>query len=395
MINLITALALILPVSADVCAQLQSHLGLSFPSGSFSKKGVCHGLFWRPARGTGEICVHITATGESCPSTYPVYVSEAEAILGISSSTTSTTTTTTAITPSRVETGVAPRVAATSTTTYPVSVSRPPLYEILAFGDWGFQRRQHVLAPTTRVINSRYTEIDSVFLLGDNFYPAGISPDLGTGDPAFNLFRDFLAPSTRVNFYPVLGNHDHMGSVDAQIEFSRVHPQWVLPARYYFQRLTGREGIQICAWFLDTDRELFDSVQSAWLDSSITAEKTTCDWLVVNGHHPIYDAGMHGSNQYLIRHLLPIITRQRVNIYLSGHEHQSQVHFDGTTHFFISGATGEVYNRPPRPCEFLQYMNSREVAILRMKFFMDLAEYEFIGTHLRDAPVIYSGVVRK
>jgi tartrate-resistant acid phosphatase type 5 len=387
MITYIYAFALIVPAFTNSCSDLQRHLGLVFPSGSYVKKGVCHGLFWKSARGTGEICVHTTATRDVCPSTFPVYVSEAETILGITGSNSPAPTT--------ISTTIAAvaRVAAVTTTISPEPDSRSPLYEILAFGDWGFQGRQHVLTPTSRLITSRYTDIDAVFLLGDNFYPSGISRDLGTDDPAFNLFRTILAPSTRVNFYPVLGNHDHLGSVDAQIGFS--HPQWVFPARYYFQRLAGREGLQICAWFLDTDEELFDATQSAWLDSSIATEKGACDWLVVSGHHPIYDAGQYRPNEYLIAHLLPIINRHRVNLYLSGHEHQSQVHFDGTTTFVISGATGEVRDRSSTGGEFLIYINTREVAILRLKFFADIAEFEFVGTHLRGAPVIHSGVVRK
>jgi len=387
MITNLVAFVLLVPAFTDVCADLERHLHLSFSIGSYIKKDVCHGLFWRTARGTGEICVHTTATRDVCRSTFPVYVSEAQTILGITGSSSPA--------PTIISTAVTvPRVAAVTTTRSPEPGSRSPDYEILAFGDWGFEgRRQQVLTEMSRVIASRYTDMDSVFLLGDNFYPSGISRLLGTADPAFDRFRTILAPSTRVNFYPVLGNHDHLGSVDAQIEFS--HPQWVFPARYYFQRLSRGDGLKICAWFLDTDGGLFDATQSAWLDSSIATEKGTCDWLVVSGHHPIYDAGLYGSNEYLIDHLLPILSRHRVNMYFSGHEHQSQVHFDGTTTFVISGATADVYSTVSSDREFLAYINTRDNAILRVKFYADIAEFEFIGSHLGDAPVIHSGVVTK
>lgn len=383
-------------VSADVCGDLLSHLGISLRSGSFNKNGVCHGLFWRTARGSGDICAHTTETRESCPNTHKVYVSEAEEVLArvrgeitATATTTRPSTTTVQVTSTsgvarRVVPVVAPRLS-----------SAPVPYEILAFGDWGFQRRSHVLTPTARAIASRFTDINSIFLLGDNFYPSGILTELGLTDPAFNLFSEILAPSTRVNFYPVFGNHDHMGSVEAQLAYSRVHPQWVFPARYYFQRLSVPGGAQVCAWFLDTDRELFDEAQAAWLDESIAIEKGTCDWLVVSGHHPVFDAGEYLSNAYLIGHLLPILSRHRVHIYLSGHEHQSQVHFDGTTTFFIAGAAGDIHDKPVRGHEYLQYINTRQVAILRIKFYADRADFEYVATHQRDAPVIHSGSVRR
>jgi len=383
---------------ADVCGDLQAHFRISFASGSYEKKGVCHGLFWRTARGSGDICAHTSQTRDTCPSTHKLFVHEAEEIMAAVRGTpvSSTTSTSTPSTATSSETTV---VTAAARRVVPVRAAAAnhssPSYEILAFGDWGFQSRSHVLAPMTRVIASRYRSLDSVFLLGDNFYPSGIASDRGTEDPAFNLFRDILAPSTPVNFYPVLGNHDHLGSIQAQLDYTDVHPQWIFPARHYFQRLAGRGGIQICAWFLDTDKQLFDTNQARWLDSSITAEKDTCDWLVVSGHHPIFDAGEYRSNQYLIATLLPILTRHQVNLYLSGHEHQSQVHYDGTTTFFIAGATGDIHNKPVRGHEHLQYINTREVAILRLMFYTDRAEYEFIGTHIRDAPVLHSGVVSR
>lgn len=402
-IELFASLTLPVLVSADVCGDLQAHFRISFPSGSYEKNGVCHGLFWRTARGSGDICAHTSQTRETCPNTHKLYISEAiEIMAGVRGApTSSSTTTTTTTTISTTTSTTSPATVSSSAPRRVVPVrgedvgSTSPSYEILAFGDWGFQRRPHVLSPMARVIASRYINLDSVFLLGDNYYPSGISAELGLEDPAFALFRDILAPSTPVNFYPVLGNHDHLGSIQAQLDYSHVHPQWVFPARHYFKRLQGRGRLQVCAWFLDTDQELFDANQARWLEGSIIAEKDTCDWLVVSGHHPIFDAGEYRSNAYLIQHLLPILTRHEVNIYLSGHEHQSQVLYDGITTFFISGATGDIHNKPVRGHEHLQYINTREVAILRLMFFSDRAEFEFVGMHIRDAPVLHSGVVRK
>ena len=468
--------------SLNVCEDLRKHLGLSALSFSYEKRGVCHGLFWRTARGYSDICAHTTATARTCTDTHKLYISEARELLiglkavrtsvapttNISTTTvqaTSTLTEETSITASadlsdafnanvttsaptsNLSSTTVQTTGAASTTTEETSISasingtlatmttsaptgqsnttvgivnstnkpsaesdviaaqvNKKAFEVLAFGDWGFQGHPEMLTPTAQVIASNYNYVKSIFLLGDNFYPKGISPDLGLDDPAFNLFRDVLAAaSTEAKFYPVLGNHDYLGSVEAQLAYSHVNAQWVFPAKYYFQRFTavdgkdgedGEEGVQVCAWFLDTNKKMFDERQITWLDESISTEKATCDWLVVSGHHPVFDAGEYSPNEHLIANLLPILRKHQVGIYLSGHEHQSQVLSDGTTTFFIAGAAADIYNARSGH-EYLQYMNSRDPAILRFRFSVDRADFEFIATHKRNAPVIHSGIVRR
>src|ERR1043165_1559528 len=52
---------------------------------------------------------------------------------------------------------------------------------------------------------ARRTRIDGILLVGDNFYPCGVS---GLGDPQWTKITAHFGP-THLPIYPVLGNHDY------------------------------------------------------------------------------------------------------------------------------------------------------------------------------------------
>ena len=65
--------------------------------------------------------------------------------------------------------------------------------------------------------------IDAALLLGDNFYPRGVVKGLGVADPQFaKVFTGVLAQGNHFPYYAVLGNHDHMDDIDAQVAFRHI-----------------------------------------------------------------------------------------------------------------------------------------------------------------------------
>ena len=264
------------------------------------------------------------------------------------------------------------------------SDSEDPVFDIIAFGDWGNPRHPEYLEPVASLLSDWYSSTGAVFLLGDNFYPKGINASLGVRDPAFRLFSRILAPSTvSANFYVIFGNHDYLGSPDAQIEYTNVHPKWKFPRPYYFKSFRTSVG-RICAWFLDTDKDHFDEIQARWLNNTLRDETNDCLYKIVSGHHPIFDGGEYRSNEHLIANLLPILTRYNVHIYLAGHEHQSQILHSPTlpTTFLIAGAISDMRVPKSRGHEYLQYINMKNEAILRLVFFSDRIEYSFVPSDL-------------
>jgi tartrate-resistant acid phosphatase type 5 len=373
--------------AADPCGELDKLLELG--SGSYAKNILCHALFWRFQRGSGEICFHSAATMD-CPTLHPLKVVEAEAeIARLKSGTTMapkvTTTIRTTVAPSRTTTQTSrSNVELTRTTTERVTTDQAttvtstdvtetstepgpitpreslwtkpsgpvelpslsydaPSLDFVVFGDVGYANELLRTAVGTAKSKLQNTQLTAAIGLGDNFYPVGIVSDV-TDKQFKNVFDDILASNfPDIPFHMVLGNHDHLGNIDAQLEYSTIHSQWVMPFNYYRRNFTSETGLTTCMWFLDTDklsaRYSHDFDQLSWLDQ--TLNDPHCYWKIVVGHHPFYDAGEYHDDKRMIERVLPILHKHGVNLYLSGHEHQTQILMDDYMTFIISGCTAE------------------------------------------------------
>lgn len=154
---------------------------------------------------------------------------------------------------------------------------------------------------------------DGAILLGDNFYPDGVS---GPDDPQWK--SAFLEPygGSGLRFHPALGNHDVVLSGDAQVGWqapAEAGVVWDMPARRY-TFVTG--PITLIA--LDTTQP--DRAQRRWLRQAIRAAETP--WVVVYGHHPLWSGGAHGDTEALRSYKRVL---KRADLYLSGHDHDAQI----------------------------------------------------------------------
>lgn len=226
---------------------------------------------------------------------------------------------------------------ATRSPTPPVIVPAEQRIRVVAFGDFGDGgaiQKQVAAAMVRHAVNQPF---DFGLTLGDNFYERGINQAI---DPRWERFWESLYRPLGIRFYATLGNHDYYdpASPGAEIAYSRLSRSWCLPTPYY-TFLAG--PVQFFA--LDTDPiergEPSRGIQLRWLKDELA--RSTALWKVVYGHHPIYSNGLHGNSSVLIRLLLPILKRYRVDAYLAGHDHDLQALApEGGVHFFVSGAGG-------------------------------------------------------
>lgn len=200
---------------------------------------------------------------------------------------------------------------------------------------------------------------DFVVLLGDNFYPSGVS---STSDPQWQ--SAFVTPYESVNvpFYAVLGNHDYgadgMGTdlprADAELAYGSVNPKWRMPAAHY----RFRQG-DVEFFVADTNRSMFALDQDARRDFETWLTESTAPWKIVFAHHPYKSNGRHGNaGNYDDLPFLPFANGAnvkafiedrvcgRADVYMNGHDHHLEW-IEATctrpgssiaTQFLISGA---------------------------------------------------------
>lgn len=224
----------------------------------------------------------------------------------------------------------------------------------IAFGDFGFTTP--IQAENIRMMHGYRdgTNVDAVFLMGDNFYNYGVR---STADPLWRVFEAAYTPWCP--FYAVLGNHDYLGNVDAQLMYNRTtRTHWEMPARYYDRIFCPADnGFRVHVFFLDTftlcpeqsracsvpmgmhdfDRRYTrkDTEQYTWLGEGLA--QCRCEWKVVVGHYPVFSNGVHGDSPELVRDLLPLLRRHGVDFYLSGHDHDMEFMRKDDINFIVSG----------------------------------------------------------
>lgn len=233
-----------------------------------------------------------------------------------------------------------------------------PLVSFLAVGDWGRDGAFHQaevaarMGETARAVNAAF-----VVSVGDNFYEDGVA---SVDDPKWRTsFEDvYTAPSLQVPWYVALGNHDYHGDTQAQLDYAKTSKRWSMPGRWYSAAQTSATGnarVGVDLFMLDTSpfiaayhAEATGKVKVAgqrtapqlkWLDAALA--KSTAEWKVVVGHHPIYSGGQYGQpggSPELIAQVDPILQRHRVPLYLCGHEHDLQHVARGATHYVCTGA---------------------------------------------------------
>ncbi len=203
--------------------------------------------------------------------------------------------------------------------------------EVIAYGDAGKGNEDQYTnaalmadyAGNTGFFSGNGNSIDFVINLGDNFYPDGVT---SVDDPKWNTYFEsvYAYDSLKLPFYTILGNHDYYGNITAQLNYNSPDGiRWQMPSRFYKETRTIEPGTTAEFYFLDTERLFYgDAEQLVWLKENL--ENSTARWIIVSGHKPLYSYSKHGPNGTLITRLRPLFDN-KVDLYISGHEHDIQI----------------------------------------------------------------------
>jgi tartrate-resistant acid phosphatase type 5 len=265
----------------------------------------------------------------------------------------------------------------------------------LVLGDWGMgtseQRRVAAqMGKAAAAIGTRF-----VISTGDNFYPDGVT---SAEDTLWKThFEDvYAAPALMIPWYIALGNHDHRGNVDAQVEYTKRSSRWRMPATYYKHTETLADRSHADFFFIDSQvirdghrrfwvRSAGDA-QLMWLERELAA--STARWKIAVGHHPVFSGGKHGNTEPLVVLLKPLLERYGVQVYLSGHDHDLQHLAVGKVHYLISGAGSAP--RPSRAVAGTRFVMGNRLGFMAARLAPHAMDIEFIddgGTSLYRASI--------
>ncbi len=201
-----------------------------------------------------------------------------------------------------------------------------PSLDVLVLGDHGTGDEGQAMVANSIAAALENDPPDLVLTVGDNFYPDGVE---SVEDPVWSAnFERVYAGSfwDGLVFHPTLGNHDHHGNIQAQIQYSGLSPRWHMPGRFHAFRRALPSGDSVLFLALDTnaatDDTLFARTQAAWADSVLGS--TQAGWVLAYGHHPLATVGRHGPEEAVQDLLLPLF-EDRVPLYLSGHNHSTEL----------------------------------------------------------------------
>jgi tartrate-resistant acid phosphatase type 5 len=214
-------------------------------------------------------------------------------------------------------------------------------YTLLVFGDSGTGKEDQKLVAAAMAQVCQQSGCDAAIVLGDLIYPRGVE---SVDDSLFKTnFEEPYAGVGPFPFWMSLGNHDHKGSIDAQVAYGRsgASQRWKMPAAYY-----AVEGLPDWLHIYALDTEVFSGKEKA--PDPVQAEQARAalcgksGWRLLMGHHPIYSHGVHGSNAHVSSYLDAVIRDCRVQAYFAGHDHHQEHISAPSLEQFIEGAAAKL-----------------------------------------------------
>lgn len=212
----------------------------------------------------------------------------------------------------------------------------------IGIGDWGEKSTNAGLTAVRDGILSEANNIDFILNAGDNFYTFGVSSTTDSQWTNTWLNRYSIGTKLTVPWFSILGNHDHLGNSNAQIEYSKdTKPgskYWIMPGEFYTVDITDANGKKIK--LINTDTETIKDSDYTWVTNQLA--DATADFALVMGHYHIYSAGGRGdqTDSSVTRLNTLLQGNSKAKAYICGHEHDMQFLRSGNLDYFLIGGGG-------------------------------------------------------
>ena len=197
-------------------------------------------------------------------------------------------------------------------------------FSFLVLGDWGTggSLQKRVAKGLVRVAQSSGARF--VLSTGDNIYPSGVT---SADDKQWSTKFESIYQGLSLPWWSILGNHDHRGSIQAQIDYAGRNPLWNMPAATWSKEFDIDSVTKLTIVGIDTTPIVLTNdgwkQQLQWLDQTLATSSSGIR--IVAGHHPLRSYGHYKDQPHLLKHIKPILDRHRVQLYCCGHDHDLQV----------------------------------------------------------------------
>ncbi|MBF8271432.1 MAG: acid phosphatase [Magnetococcales bacterium] len=223
--------------------------------------------------------------------------------------------------------------------------SGPVVFFALGDQGTGKENQRRVAQAMERVAARQVGGVDGVLLLGDNFYPDGVS---SVDDPQWQTkFETIYAGPilAKIPFYATLGNHDVRSDPAVQIDYARKRlgsGRWHMDGHLYSldQGVTASGQPLLRIVVLDGNLEV--QQQGEFVQQAFSPKTRQPVWRLVANHYPLRSSAKHGNSEPLLTRLLPVLQAERVDVYLCGHDHDLELlQPPGEPLQIVSGAGGQ------------------------------------------------------
>lgn len=281
-------------------------------------------------------------------------------------------------------------------------------FTFFVLGDWGMKGGFYQKPVAKQMIQqSLYNTPDMIVTAGDNFYDSGSVKSVSDEHWKLSYEDVYNELATKYPWYISLGNHDYQGNIQAQMDYGKINPNWILPDRYYTFVKKSPDGQKVRFVIIDTNpyvssyysHPLYKEAMAAqdtasqthWLDSVLVHSRE--EWKIVIGHHPIYCVGGKPEHVKEMQNtILPILKRNKVQAYICGHDHVFQYHLPSESKigFIISGTGAKPLKRAGK--ESFTLFSSTEPGFTICKIRGDELSFNFIDT---TGNTIYSNSIKR
>jgi len=287
--------------------------------------------------------------------------------------------------------------------------------------DWGYTTHGEVNTANAMNVAAQSLGAKFTLTLGDNFYDRGLNDSTASkrfANTVENCFKgDALSSDSGFEFKVIAGNHDHLGNVQIQIDYTKQSKRWSFPSHYYSFQKSAPDGATVDFVMIDTitlagnsgkdheglcGNDLPGAVDAAVADAQMDfikkqLEGSTADYIIVAGHYPVFSVGEHGPTKKLQENLRPLMKQFGVSAYMSGHDHnvqhidvgdRVQYHVIGTAHGFSSNSMKNVGTVTKQQLKFHEWPDGGFATVEVSKKGMVITHLDGSGKMLYTAPAI-------